>query len=214
VISADPGVQSLFATRARFTSAPTFQPGKAGNAEFRRPSRFGTTYRHVDSAKPTDEWRRIQTIEEAEAIALEARRPVQRRRPKKQNSSAGKRHVSVTKTITENSKSPVPETITTAKVRKPSLLSISGDGDGDTNTSGQDTAAVIATPAYAVVRPLKPGQFALANGAMAAYSVERPWPVATTHKPNLKVVVPPPSSGESDFERIERMEREQRARER
>jgi hypothetical protein len=47
--------------------------GRGGNAEFRSPNKFRLLYRHVDRATPTDEWKRIQTIEEAEAIAQAAR---------------------------------------------------------------------------------------------------------------------------------------------
>jgi hypothetical protein len=49
------------------------EPGRAGNGEWRRPNLFRLTYRQVDRADPTDEWRRIKTIEEAEMIAQTAR---------------------------------------------------------------------------------------------------------------------------------------------
>jgi hypothetical protein len=49
------------------------EPGRAGNAEFRRPTLFRITYRHTGRAAPTDEWQRIKTNEEAEAISLQAR---------------------------------------------------------------------------------------------------------------------------------------------
>jgi len=49
--------------------------GRAGNAEWRRPHKFRLTYRQVDRAAPTDEWKRIKTKEEAETVAQEARRP-------------------------------------------------------------------------------------------------------------------------------------------
>jgi hypothetical protein len=45
--------------------------GRAGNAEFRRPSLYRLTYRHTRSA-PTDEWKRIGE-DEAEEIARAAR---------------------------------------------------------------------------------------------------------------------------------------------
>jgi hypothetical protein len=51
----------------------TCVPGRAGNAEFRTPSKYGLTYRHFGKADPTDEWKHIQTIEEAGAIARNAR---------------------------------------------------------------------------------------------------------------------------------------------
>jgi hypothetical protein len=49
------------------------EKGRAGNAEFRQPNLFRLTYRHVDRANPTDEWRRAKTIEEAKKIAKVAR---------------------------------------------------------------------------------------------------------------------------------------------
>ena len=48
--------------------------GRAGNAEWRRPNLFRLTYRPVDRAAPTDEWKGIKTIEQAEMIAQNARR--------------------------------------------------------------------------------------------------------------------------------------------
>jgi hypothetical protein len=47
--------------------------GRAGNAEWRRPNLFRLTYRRVGNARPTDEWRNIRTIEQAETIARAAR---------------------------------------------------------------------------------------------------------------------------------------------
>jgi hypothetical protein len=49
--------------------------GRAGNAEWRRPNKFRLTYSYVERAKPTNEWERIKTDEEAEMIAKAARRP-------------------------------------------------------------------------------------------------------------------------------------------
>jgi hypothetical protein len=69
--------------------------GMAGNAEFRSPNLFLLPYLEPDTAG--QEWRRIATVEEAEAIARTARLQA-----KKQNPSAGFCQVSVTETITEN----------------------------------------------------------------------------------------------------------------
>src|SRR5262249_11055097 len=59
--------------------------GRAGNAEWRRPNLFRLTYRPVGNAKPTDEWQRIRTFEDAELVAIRARilvsRPRLRRPP-------------------------------------------------------------------------------------------------------------------------------------
>jgi hypothetical protein len=74
------------------------EQGRAGNAEFRRPSKYRITYEYADRAPPTHEWRRI-TEDDAAMIAKGARRPgsnsVSRsaRKPvkEKQKSSDGKR---------------------------------------------------------------------------------------------------------------------------
>jgi hypothetical protein len=49
------------------------EQGRAGNAEWRRPNKFRLTYRYTGRANPTDEWRRIKTIEQAEMVAQAAR---------------------------------------------------------------------------------------------------------------------------------------------
>jgi hypothetical protein len=48
-------------------------PGRAGNAEFRKPNQFRLTYLPT-TVGPTDEWQRIHTDIEAAAIACAARR--------------------------------------------------------------------------------------------------------------------------------------------
>jgi hypothetical protein len=53
--------------------------GRAGNAEWRRPHKFRLTYRQVDRAAPTDEWKRFKTKEQAEMVAQAARRPPRRK---------------------------------------------------------------------------------------------------------------------------------------
>jgi hypothetical protein len=54
--------------------------GRAGNAEWRRPNLFRLTYRPVDRAKPTDEWRRVRTQHDIDMISRAARTPVKRPR--------------------------------------------------------------------------------------------------------------------------------------
>jgi hypothetical protein len=49
------------------------EPGRAGNAEWRRPNKFRLTYRQVGRANPTDEWSRIKTMEQAATVAKMAR---------------------------------------------------------------------------------------------------------------------------------------------
>ena len=101
--------------------------GRAGNAEFRQPSKYRLTYRHVDRANPTNEWQRIDTVKEAKQIAGDARRsaaPAFRKR----KTSGGKYQVSVGETHTEKAKAPMGETPITVLVGEtPTTLDISGE---------------------------------------------------------------------------------------
>ena len=50
--------------------------GRGGNSEYRQPNRFFLTFAHCRTSRaepPTHDWRKIETIEEAEAIAAAAR---------------------------------------------------------------------------------------------------------------------------------------------
>jgi len=58
------------------------EQGRGGNAAYRKPSQFRLTYVHskeypraAQLHEPTNEWRLIKTIEDAERIAAEARKP-------------------------------------------------------------------------------------------------------------------------------------------
>jgi hypothetical protein len=115
--------------------------GRGGNAEHRRPSLFGLTYAHHRGSRrspPTDDWRRIKTIEEAEQIARAARqakdeRAVEHgkrswyRRQQKQKTGTEKSQIPVRKIRTETMQVPVRKTHTTGAVEKPVPLSISWD---------------------------------------------------------------------------------------
>lgn len=111
------------------------QAGRAGNAEWRRPSLYRLTYRHQELTQPTDDWRKITTIEEAELIANAARKAS----PEKQNPSGGNRTKGQYGNRTSNSEFHSTETTTTASVRKPPLLSISRGGVGSDTPSPQPT---------------------------------------------------------------------------
>ena len=80
--------------------------GRGGNREFHAPNLFRLTYLPAHGKPPTHEWRRIKTIEEAEKIASEARRPVKNRRRKKQKPGHEKQDCTVTKngTVTGHEK--------------------------------------------------------------------------------------------------------------
>jgi hypothetical protein len=49
------------------------QRGRSGNGEYRKPNLFRLTYRAAQPAAPTNEWRKIETIEQANEIADNAR---------------------------------------------------------------------------------------------------------------------------------------------
>jgi hypothetical protein len=63
------------------------QHGRAGNAEWCIPNMFALTHLAVNELNPTNDWNKIETLEEAEAIAKAARKAPK----KKQNASIGKR---------------------------------------------------------------------------------------------------------------------------
>jgi hypothetical protein len=50
------------------------QQGRAGNAEFRQPNMFRLTYVITKEAAATNEWRQIETMEGAQALAIAARK--------------------------------------------------------------------------------------------------------------------------------------------
>jgi hypothetical protein len=105
------------------------QEGRAGNSEWRRPALYRLTYRHQDSTQPTDEWRKVETIEVAETIATTARKA-----SKKQNSSGEKRTKAQCGKRTTDPRILGAVSATTVSVRNPPLLSISrhgGTAEGD-----------------------------------------------------------------------------------
>jgi hypothetical protein len=64
-----PGIRELCALG--FTELT--RRGRASNGEYRTPNLFRLTYRPAGGAAPTNEWRSIATVEQAERIACEAR---------------------------------------------------------------------------------------------------------------------------------------------
>ena len=94
--------------------------GRAGNAEFRSPNKYRLTYRHVDKARPTNEWRRIATMEEAVAIARAARGRTGKPYPEYRGSDGIRTMAVVTETGTGKCSVPVVET-GTETWQKPAL---------------------------------------------------------------------------------------------
>jgi hypothetical protein len=77
------------------------EQGRAGNAEFRRPTKVRVTYLKTKDAPPEHEWRHV-TEDDAAMIAKGARRPGSNSAtPKKQKSSIGNRTEVSTETVTE-----------------------------------------------------------------------------------------------------------------
>ena len=54
--------------------------GRSGGGEYRTPNLFRITYLPAYGKTPTHEWRRIKTVEQAEKIAREFRRPIKKQR--------------------------------------------------------------------------------------------------------------------------------------
>ncbi len=103
------------------------EKGIAGNREFRRPSLYRLTYRHGEHTGPTHEWRRVDTLAEASAIARAARSKKQPTR-QKQKSSVGKHPASMRETPTEGLKVPMRETPLLPQCGKPPLPLYPGKG--------------------------------------------------------------------------------------
>jgi hypothetical protein len=114
------------------------EPGRAGNAEFRSPNLFRLTYKHCKGlpGDGTHEWRKIATIEEAQALARRARPTPSRNK----NTSGGKCRKSVGKSPIENVRTPVGNPPTTPIPEKSPPLSISPGGIDVLNESGSRSA--------------------------------------------------------------------------
>jgi hypothetical protein len=63
------------------------QQGRAGNAEFRRPTYFRLTFINSNDDERTHEWKYIKSMREARAIVRKARQPMPTKRPAKQKAS-------------------------------------------------------------------------------------------------------------------------------
>ena len=117
--------------------------GHGGNAEYRSPNRFFLTYAYTLDSKrqpPTDEWRRIKTLEEANQTARTARNNTSklavehgkqswRKRQQKTKSGTANTRLSVLKNSPETSESPVLDSGTTGSGGETELLSISRYGE-------------------------------------------------------------------------------------
>lgn len=113
--------------------------GRAGNREYRRPTLFRLTYRHTRKANPTDEWRKVETIEQAQAIAKAARGLP--RRSLKKISSGGISRISVGVSHTENIIPLVGVSPITGQGGKTPTTSISREGVGAATSLPQAASA-------------------------------------------------------------------------
>lgn len=115
--------------------------GRGGNAEYRSPNLFFLTFAQArDSHKnpPTHDWRRINTLHEAETIARRARsskNPAAIAQGKsswlKRNAGTEKRSASVRLVRTETENAPVRKISPTASGEKAEPLSIARVGERD-----------------------------------------------------------------------------------
>ncbi len=115
--------------------------GRSGNAGGRRPNLFRLTYRHTESGEPTHEWRRIKSVEAAEAIARSSRSA--RGAPREDKLSSGDfAPCRSGENPHYKPKSPVGKTPTTAKGEKPPLPIESRDVVPPHTTASDDGACL------------------------------------------------------------------------
>jgi hypothetical protein len=110
----------------------------AGNAEYRRPNLFGLTFAFTNRSElPTNEWKRIKALGEAEAIARAARSAKSLRavefghgswRLRKQKAETGKRERSISDSGIETNKAPTPDSGASSSLRNSVPHSISRAG--------------------------------------------------------------------------------------
>jgi hypothetical protein len=123
------------------------QEGRAGNAEWRRPTLFRLTYRDTPDLKATNDWRKI-TETDAEMIANGARQKQNPSGGKRTEAWCGKRTESQCGKRTTNSKNPrkfhSAETATTSRY----TLHLKGRGSQGQQPSPPDPAdAALLSPA-------------------------------------------------------------------
>jgi hypothetical protein len=113
------------------------EPGRAGNADYRKPNLFRLTYKHSNDAAATHEWKKI-TIEEAKLIARAARSAKTKLQSgKTANSSRGKPQTPVGETPDRKRQIHSPETPTTGhSPETPTTLDILGS----VRTRGNESA--------------------------------------------------------------------------
>lgn len=118
--------------------------GRAGNAEWRKPNKFRLTFRPTKGARDygTNEWRRFQTVEEADAAARAAREPP---KPSKTKSRCGFLPEAGWETHTENVVSIPGKPPLHAKVGKPPLLSISRVGMAEPDREARPSGSAVAS---------------------------------------------------------------------
>ena len=98
--------------------------GKAGNREYRAPSTYRLTYQPVGRARPTHDWQRIQTLEDAEAMARAARKTPagdsENQCRKAPVFGAGNHHRKPDFSVPDSATTvPVPESATTSRLSGP-----------------------------------------------------------------------------------------------
>jgi hypothetical protein len=108
--------------------------GRAGNADQRKASTFRLTYlrsgKRDSWVDPTDEWKRFKSIQDAERVAVEARKTTSKPKRKKQKPVAETTTAVSVETTTGKRKSPVVDSATTRRGGNHTTLLYSGLGGG------------------------------------------------------------------------------------
>lgn len=152
--------------------------GRGGNREFRKSALYQTTFLPTQDTEASHDWHRIATIEEARAIAAEARKPKPRQQQKrtvlqfikapdkKQKTGAGNPPASVWETPPKTAKF-AGETPTIVVGETPPLSTSGGGRSGDGTAArftrhghpagGQDRAGVGPRPTPRPRVPLRTG---------------------------------------------------------
>ncbi len=143
------------------------QAGRGGNAEYRKPNLFRLTYRPTEESRqaPTDEWKRIATMQDAQAAKRLARLS------KTESRCGNSPPKPMGETPTETPKFPMGETLTTGRGKTPTT-SISRGG-APSSPKGRERASRRASRAKraAHAEALATFERKLTAGAIPAHQI-------------------------------------------
>lgn len=136
--------------------------GRGGNREYREASEFRLTFRHTDKANPTDDWRRITSMEEARSLAVDARKAkdadaVARSSAaaKKQKTGSESPRISGRKLRPENKKHRVGNSDVVVRVGDSDVASISRGGTEQPPREARPLKGAVASEAAGHGEPIR-----------------------------------------------------------